>query len=41
MLHETKLHTFEINGKVEILRREIENIKNFEILEFRKMLHVK
>lgn len=41
MLHEAKLHTFEINGKGEILRREIENVRNLEILEFRKMLYVK
>lgn len=31
MLYEVKLNTFEINGKGEALRREIENMNNLDI----------
>lgn len=38
MLHEVKLNTLKINGKVEIFRKEIENIKNLEILELKNAI---
>ena len=38
MLYEVKLNTFEINRKVEVLRREIENINNLEILKLKNTI---
>lgn len=38
MLYETKWNTFESNRKVEVLRREIENINNLEILKLRNTI---
>lgn len=38
MLHEVKFNTLKINGKVEIFRKEIENIKNLEILELKNAI---
>lgn len=38
MSYEVKLHTLEINGKVTIIRREIENTKKLKILEVKNTI---